>query len=136
MQGYNVVAVYNYDMDRVLMCRRRKDPFKGLINFVGGKIEKAEDGISAAYRELYEETAIPRELINLKHLMDFTYFISDCYIEVYVGRLKGETEVLGSENELFWSGLDCDFFDMKAYAGVGNIGHIFEEIKFHRNELF
>lgn len=40
MKGYNVIVVFNETEDAVLMCRRRRDPFQGLLNFVGGKIEK------------------------------------------------------------------------------------------------
>ncbi|MCI9188662.1 MAG: hypothetical protein HFH84_03360 [Lachnospiraceae bacterium] len=38
-------------------------------------------------------------------------------------------EVHGDENELYWSGLDEDFFNLSRYAGRGNIGHILEEIR-------
>ena len=69
----------------MLMCRRLKEPYMGLYNFVGGKIEKGEDGIDAAYRELWEETAVTRDDIVLTHLMDFTYHIDECYVEVYAG---------------------------------------------------
>ncbi|MEH7669972.1 NUDIX domain-containing protein [Bacillus sp. JJ689] len=58
MQGYNVLMVYNKDMDKLLMCERLKNPYKGLNNLVGGKIENGESGIEAAYRELLEETNI------------------------------------------------------------------------------
>ncbi|MBO9606366.1 MAG: NUDIX domain-containing protein, partial [Paenibacillaceae bacterium] len=60
MQGYNVLMIYNTDMSRILMCKRLKEPYKGLSNFVGGKIEPGESGMDAAYRELLEETAITR----------------------------------------------------------------------------
>lgn len=40
MRGYNVIVVYNENADKILMCKRKKDPYKGLANFVGGKIEK------------------------------------------------------------------------------------------------
>ena len=60
MQGYNLIAVYNQTADRLLMCKRKKDPYKGLSNLVGGKIESGEDGVTAAYRELWEETGISR----------------------------------------------------------------------------
>lgn len=56
MQGYNAIAVFNETSDKLLMCRRKKDPYKGLSNFVGGKIELNEDSLMAAYRELEEET--------------------------------------------------------------------------------
>ena len=42
MRGYNVIVVYNENVDKILMCKRKKDPYKGLANFVGGKIEKNE----------------------------------------------------------------------------------------------
>lgn len=124
MQGYNLIAVFDETADKALMCRRRKDPYKGLSNFVGGKIEPEEDGLAAAYRELEEETAITKEDIRLFHLMDFTYYVDDCYLEVYVGKLKKPVAVYGDENELYWSSLEHDFFDVSQYAGEGNIGYI------------
>ena len=123
MQGYNLLIAFNVDKNKVLMCKRRKPPYQGMINFPGGKIEKGEAGLEGAYRELWEETGITKEDIVLTHLMDFTYYLSDCYLEVYVGRLNKDREVFGEENELFWSEIDCDFFDTKKYAGEGNIGH-------------
>lgn len=136
MQGYNVIAVFSPDKSKMLMCRRIKDPYKGLINFVGGKIEPNENGEDAAYRELYEETGITRADISLVHLMDFTYPLDPCYVEVYVGRLVREVSVDGDENPLFWSGLEHNFFDMTKYAGEGNIGHIMEHIKLNSGKIF
>jgi ADP-ribose pyrophosphatase len=129
MQGYNVIMVYSNDKERLLMCRRLKDPYKGLSNLVGGKIENGESGLEAAYRELQEETGVTREDIVLHHLMDFTYYLQKCYVEVYVGRLKREVAVAGDENELYWSDLNRDFFDMGLFAGEGNIGHMLEQVK-------
>lgn len=42
---------------------------------MGGKIEKNENGLDAAYRELEEETTITKDDIMLLHIMDFTYHI-------------------------------------------------------------
>jgi 8-oxo-dGTP diphosphatase len=128
MQGYNVLMIYNKEMNKLLMCERLKDPYKGLRNLVGGKIEHGEPGLEAAYRELFEETDISKEDINLHHLMDFTYYHQNCYVEVYVGRLNRDVKVSGDENILYWSGLDHNFFDMSLYAGEGNIGHIIEQV--------
>ncbi len=136
MQGYNLIVVFSPDREKMLMCRRIKEPYKGLMNFVGGKIEPGESGFDAAYRELYEETGISRRDIELVHLMDFSYPLDPCYVEVYAGQLKRETEPVGDENPLFWSGLDCDFFDMKQYAGEGNIGHIMEHVKLNADRIF
>ncbi|AZN39343.1 NUDIX hydrolase [Paenibacillus albus] len=132
MQGYNCLMVYNPEMDRLLMCRRLKDPYKGLSNLVGGKIEPGEAGMDGAYRELEEETGIRAEDIVLHHIMDFKYYLQDCYVEVYAGRLKRPVTVEGDENELYWSDLDHDFFDMSLYAGEGNIGHMIEQVNMSR----
>ena len=69
MQGYNLIVIFNEHADKMLMCKRRKNPYKGLSNFVGGKIEENENALEAAYRELEEETAITRNDIILSHLM-------------------------------------------------------------------
>ncbi|MDR1263567.1 MAG: NUDIX domain-containing protein [Oscillospiraceae bacterium] len=128
MQRYNVIWVFSPSADKVLMCKRRKNPYMGLYNLVGGKIEPDEDGLTAAYRELREETGIAD--IDLTHLMDFIYFIGEvCRVEVYVGRLSENIEVSGDENELVWIEVFEDFFDMTRFAGEGNIGHILEIIK-------
>jgi len=83
MQGYNVLMIFSPDMNRLLMCKRRKEPYKGLSNFVGGKIERGESGIEAAYRKLAEETGIVQDNVVLHHVMDFTYYWQNCYVEVY-----------------------------------------------------
>ena len=122
MQGYNLIVVFSEDRTKMLMCRRLKEPYMGLYNFVGGKIEKGEDGIDAAYRELWEETAVTRDDIVLTHLMDFTYHIDECYVEVYAGRLNKNFTPVGDENKLLWMTPDKDFFDPNVFAGEGNIG--------------
>lgn len=135
MQGYNVIMVYNKDLDRLLMCERLKNPYKGLSNLVGGKIETGENGLESAYRELYEETGILKGDISLHHLMDFKYYYHNCYVEVYAGKLKHDVAVAGEENRLYWSDLNHNFFDMSLYAGKGNIGHMIEQVNMCRDAV-
>ncbi|MCR5120819.1 MAG: NUDIX domain-containing protein [Ruminococcus sp.] len=135
MQGYNCIAVFDHDVDKWLMCLRLKDPYKGLLNLVGGKIEEYEEHLAAAYRELREETGITEEDIKLTHLMDFCYPLDDCFVEVYVGKLNKPFKVFGDENKLIWTDLRRDFSDPKHYAGEGNIAHMLEHIKMHSEEL-
>ncbi len=133
MQGYNVIVVFNKELDRMLMCRRTKEPYKGLSNFVGGKIEKEEDGFAAAYREMEEESGITRDSISLTHLVDFTYPLDNCYVEVYTGRLNCDVVLKEEKHPLYWSELDKNFFDSSKYAGYGNIGHIMELIWLYKD---
>lgn len=131
MQGYNCIMVYSQDCKRLLLCKRTKDPYKGLYNLVGGKIEKNEDGYEAAYRELKEETGIDRSHIQLSHMMDFTYYNQNCYVEVYVGKLLSETVLYEEAHPLEWLDVNENFFDGSRFAGEGNIGHMVEQVKYY-----
>lgn len=113
------------------MCRRLKEPYKGKLNLVGGKIEDGEDHLEAAYRELCEETGLTRQDITLTRFLTFDYPLDNCYVEVYAGTLEKETEVSGDENKLLWVPMHEDFFDMERFAGEGNIGHMLEIMKLH-----
>lgn len=135
MQGYNLIVVYNVSKTQMLMCRRIKEPYKGLLNFVGGKINLSENGLSGAYRELYEESGITEGDIALTHLMDFTYYIDKCYVEVYVGKLNKEFTAFGDENDLLWVDFKHNFFSMSEFAGEGNIGHIMEHVNMNTDKL-
>jgi 8-oxo-dGTP diphosphatase len=132
---YNVVIVFDCRKSHVLMCKRRKNPYRGMLNFVGGKIEPNENHREAAYRELREETSISKEQIQLTHLMDFTYILEDRFIETYVGTLKDDVPVDGTENELVWVDADEDFSDTARFAGCGNIYHMLNYIKTYRSKI-
>ena len=112
-----------------MFCKRLKDPYKGLYNLVGGKIESGEDGFGAAYRELLEETGIDKSKISLRHMMDFTYYNQDCYVEVYVGFLNENVKLQREYHPLVWLTLEQDFFDQSKFAGEGNIGHMIEQVR-------
>ncbi|MDF2611289.1 MAG: hydrolase [Lachnospiraceae bacterium] len=61
--------------------------------------------------------------------MDYKYYLYDIRLEVYFGVLDKDISVHGDENELVWIDLNEDFFDMKQFAGEGNIGHIMAHVK-------
>ena len=131
MQGYNCIAVIHKNKTDWLMCRRLKDPYKGKLNLVGGKIEPGEDHLEAAYRELFEETGLTKNDITLTRFLTFDYPLDNCYVEVYGGALTDETEVRGDENKLLWVSMSENFFDSENFAGEGNIGHMLEIMKLH-----
>ncbi len=128
MKRMNVIVVYDKDKSNVLMCKRSKEPYKGLYNLVGGKIEKENDELNEAYRELEEETAITRNDIDLIHFMDFEYFVCGYALEVYFGVLNKEVELVEEVNKLEWLPIDDDMCNDKKYAGDRNIGHIIKMI--------
>lgn len=129
MKKMNVIVVFDKDLKQTLMCKRTKEPYMGMYNLVGGKIEKENDGLNEAYRELVEETNITKDDIVLTHFMNLTYVKWDKELEVYYGVLNQDVELIEEVNKLEWVDINENFFDMTRYAGEGNIGHIIEEIK-------
>lgn len=128
----NVIAVFSPDGRQVLLCKRKKPPYQGLLNFVGGKIEPGEAGMTAAYRELFEETGISPDDICLEHLMDFTYYVEDTLMEVYHGRLLHPVILHEELNELLWLDTDQNYADTARFAGCGNIGHVVSLIQMYQ----
>lgn len=117
------------------MCKRAKEPYKGKYNLVGGKVEQGENELCATYRELQEETGITKEDIELTHLMNFQYKMSDIELEVYVGKLNKEVELQEEVNKLLWINKEENFFDMEKYAGEGNIGHMIAQVECYKQKL-
>ena len=134
MKQYNVIIVFNKEMNKTLMCKRTKEPYIGMYNLVGGKIEKENDGLNEAYRELVEETNITKNDIELKYFMNIKYISFNKSLEVFYGILNKEVELVEEVNKLEWVDINDNFFDMTKYAGEGNIGHIIEEIKIELNK--
>lgn len=121
---YNLVITLNQEETHVLMCYRSKNPYLGLYNLLGGKIEDNETDIDSAYRELYEESGITSQDISLTEFMDFVWHPIDMEMKVYKGTLNKDVEVVDEVHELHWISLTEDFFDTTKFAGEGNIGHM------------
>ena len=129
MKRLNVVLVFNKEKDKILMCKREKNPYKGLYNLVGGKLEEGENELDGAYRELEEETGITSSDISLKHVMNFDYKLLDMELEIFAGRLNKDKELIEEVNKLYWIDADENFFDMNKFAGEGNFGHMLKHIE-------
>ena len=134
MKQYNVIVIFNKELNKTLMCKRTKEPYIGMFNLVGGKLEKENDSLNEAYRELAEETNISKNDVFLKHFMNIEYISFNKLLEVYYGSLNQEVDLVEEVNKLEWVDINDNFFDMAKYAGEGNIGHIIEEIKIELNK--
>ena len=134
MKKMNVIVVFDKNLQKTLMCKRTKEPYMGMYNLVGGKIEKEDDGLNEAYRELSEETNIQKSDVDLVYFMNLSYIKWNKELEVYYGILNKDVTLIEEVNKLEWVDINDNFFDMTKYAGEGNIGHIIEEIKIELNK--
>ena len=131
MRKLNLIVVFNKNLDKALFCIRAKQPYKGLYNFVGGKVEEGETNDEAAYRELFEETGISKNDINLDHFMDLNYFKYENNIQVYYGILQKDVKLVEEKNKLEWIEINEELLDNSKYAGNYNIPHIIRQIKIY-----
>ena len=129
MRKLNLIVVFNTNLDKVLFCIRAKEPYKGLYNFVGGKVEENESNDNAAYRELFEETGISNQDIELEHFMDLNYFKYGNNLQVYYGVLKHKVDLVEEKNKLEWVAINEKLLDNSKFAGNYNIPHIIRQIK-------
>lgn len=136
MKKLNVILVYNKTEDKILMCKREKEPYKGKFNLVGGKVEENENELYAAYRELQEETGITQNDIKLTHIMNLQYKMSDMELEVFAGKLNKDINLIEEVNKLYWIDKNENFFDIEKFAGEGNIGHMLLQVEIYKKEIF
>lgn len=130
MEKFNLIMVLNKEETHMLMCHRIKDPYKGLYNLPGGKIDDGENHLSSAYRELYEETGISEDDIVLREYIDFTWHPVNMSMDVTFGVLNKDVALVEEIHPLHWISLQDNFFDMTRFAGEGNIGHMVEIYKY------
>ena len=129
MRKLNLIVVFNKDLNKALFCIRAKEPYKGMYNFVGGKVEEGETNDEAAYRELFEETGISKKDIVLDHFMDLNYFKYGNNIQVYYGILKHDVILVEEKNKLEWVTINDELLNVKNFAGNYNIPHIITQMK-------
>ena len=136
MKKLNLIVIFNASLDKVLFCVSAKEPYKGLYNFVGGKVEENESNDDAAYRELFEETGISNKDVELDHFMDLNYFKYQNNLQVYYGILNHEVNLIEEKNKLEWLTINDEMLNNSKFAGNYNIPHIIRQIKIYlKNEM-
>ena len=102
MQRYSLSVVFSKDLDKFLVCYNKNQE---KYNFVGGKIEPNEDVMDGSYRELFEETGIPRSIINLSLFREEIVFLKpdvEWHLYITAGVLEEDIELVEEKNPLSW----------------------------------
>lgn len=92
-------------------------------------MEDNETNDEAAYRELFEETGISHNDIELDHFMDLNYFKYENNLQVYYGILKHRIDLIEEKNKLEWLTINDELLNNSKFAGNYNIPHIIRQIK-------
>lgn len=105
---YVVGFVFDEDFSHVLMIDRSKDPYQGLMNGIGGKVEPGEAPLTAMIREFNEE-AFPLcgSIYKLLQIVDLhfpnTGTVLHCYaIQVSMSHSSVLSWVIKDEGEVIW----------------------------------
>lgn len=132
MKPFVVIFLFTKDYQKVLLMKRKKEPYKNCWNGIGGKIEENETEIEAAIRECREETGIilknPKLFITYKYPKSNSINSNTTLNVLY--DFVDETKI--DENyEGTYEWKDIQFamdFNNKEMAGFSNISQFIKEI--------
>lgn len=134
MKEYNCIVIFDDKLENALFCKRQKEPYKGLYNFVGGKRDAGESSIDAAYRKLFEETGLTNEKIQLSYFMEMKYEFLNYSLKLFWGIVNKDEPLIEEINPLLWLPIEQKYEDTYLFAGDQNIGHIIRMAKKCINE--
>lgn len=99
---YTVTIILDKEMDNVLVCSHQK---LQQFMYIGGKVEEFEHPMEASYRELFEETGITKDDVELKFLQqEVTTYADGSVWNLYItyGVLNKDVELIEEKNPLMW----------------------------------
>ena len=110
---FNVVAALIFDGDKFLICQRPHHKARGgLWEFVGGKVEQAEDLRSALKRECFEELNISIEIEDLYFTVTHHYEDIDIVLYLFKAKISGGALTLLEHIDAKWiTASEIDNFD-------------------------
>ena len=55
MKKMNVIVIFDKNLEKILMCKRTKEPYMGMYNLVGGRIEKVYDNLNYSLSKILKK---------------------------------------------------------------------------------
>lgn len=121
MKEYVLALVFDESHKNLILMKRKKDPYNGLLNGIGGKVDPGETHFEAMKREFTEEVGF--ENPYLEHLVTLSFPFE--HLHVYYARVKHQPILIKENHEGIydWHEIEDSFFDMNntELAGEGNL---------------
>lgn len=124
---YTYTLAFIIDNNQILMVNRKKKPWQGCWNGLGGKLKSGESPIEGILRELWEETGMMFVSEDVKDCGIMTWNTFDAHGQgLHLFLIKGDsypkmkTPLATDEGILDWKSLDW-IIDPKNYGVAHNI---------------
>ena len=131
MKKYILMFIFNQARDKVLLIKRKRNPFIGKYNGIGGHIEGNETIEECCRREVFEEIGI--KIDNPIHLVTHNYSktieFNNKGVELSVFYYVLDEFVIEDNEEGSFHWMDISFagdFDNKELAGYANVAILLE----------
>lgn len=139
--AYTVCVLLGPELNSVLLVRKNRTAFKGMLNGPGGAVEPGETPYEGALREIYEETGLspidlmPLDTARLAKLGELwvpedckTNDGSGCLLHYYAGAVRPESldKIRPAEEKLAWrprAEVEDSGTDSAEFAGHGDLAY-------------
>ena len=55
MKKMNIIVIFDKNLEKTLMCKRTKEPYMGMYNLVGVRIEKEYDNLNYSLSKILKK---------------------------------------------------------------------------------
>jgi len=125
----NICLIFNNQFTKVVLIKRLKDPYKGKLNGIGGKLNYRENRLTGILREVKEELGIKLEKDKLKKFctIDDGSYIMDVFFSTI--NVEALTLPLSTREGLVnWYEVDNLFRNEEGLAGSGFLRYLLYSI--------
>lgn len=122
---YNLIFLFNKQLTKVLLVRKKRGPYPVAYNGVGGKTEPGETAKHGAIRETKEETGVDVKK-SIKRLVTCS-FPTKVILSVYYAVVSEDQPKQIEDEPLDWYKIRDIFRDhVTPLAGEGNVKYFIE----------
>lgn len=133
MDTISAIVIFHPEGDRLLLRKRAKAPYKGLLDFISTHCHEGEKPLDCACRAL-REAGLREKDFRIEHVMDFAYQTTQWCVQVFQGMPLDEELPTDAEGALRWVDVGRIATEQDAFAGEGYMEHVLGHMSMQRGE--